>query len=174
VGSLQKEEATVMLSGIMVDTKNFTRSTGTRTFAAALYLRGEGGNAEIANTFFNEDFDDFSAEAKFRNNVTIYRDSIAITTSNGTGNASDRVAASKAADKLLTVKNVDASFALVLIDNVIHISARSNGTINVQLILEKLNGGGHFNIAGAQLSGKNMKDALVRLKGAIDEYLDNI
>ncbi len=174
VGSLTKEEATVMLSGIMVDTKNFTRSTGTRTFAAALYLRGEGGNAEIAATFFNEDFENFSAEAKFSNNVTIYRDSIAITTSLGTGNAADRVAASKAADKLLTVKNVDAAFALVLIDNIIHISARSNGTINVQLILEKLNGGGHFNIAGAQLSGKNMKDALVRLKDAIDEYLDNL
>ncbi len=174
VGSLLKEESTVMLSGIMVDTKNFTRSTGTRTFAAALYLRGEGGSSEIAHTFFNEDFDDFSAEAKFGSNVTIYRDSIAITTSFGTGSASDRVAASKAADKLLTVKNVDASFALVLIENVIHISARSNGTINVQLILEKLNGGGHFNIAGAQLSGRNMKDALVRLKGAIDEYLDNL
>ena len=174
VGMLLKEEATVMLSGIMVDTKNFTRSTGTRTFAAALYLRGEGGNTEIASTFFNEDFDDFSAEAKFGSNVTIYRDSIAITTSLGTGTPSDRVAASKAADKLLTVKNVDASFALVLIDNVIHISARSNGTINVQLILEKLNGGGHFNIAGAQLSGKNMKDALLRLKAAIDEYLDNL
>ena len=174
VGSLMKEESTVMLSGIMVDTKNFTRSTGTRTFAAALYLRGEGGNSEIANTFFNEDFDDFSAEAKFGSNVTIYRDSIAITTSMGTGSPSDRVAASKAADKLLTVKNVDASFALVLIDNTIHISARSNGSINVQLILEKLNGGGHFNIAGAQISGKNMKDALLRLKGAIDEYLDNL
>ena len=174
VGSLLKEESTVMLSGIMVDTKNFTRSTGTRTFAAALYLRGEGGNAEIANTFFNEDFDAFCAEAKFGSNVTIYRDSIAITTSLGTGSPADRVAASKAADKLLSVKNVDASFALVLIDNVIHISARSNGTINVQLVLEKLNGGGHFNIAGAQLSGRNMKDALIRLKGAIDEYLDNI
>lgn len=174
VGSMLKEESTVMLSGIMVDTKNFTRSTGTRTFAAALYLRGEGGNAEIASTFFNEDFDDFSAEAKFGTNVTIYRDSIAITTSLGSGSASDRVAASKAADKLLTVRNVDASFALVLIDNVIHISARSNGTINVQLILEKLNGGGHFNIAGAQLSSRNMKDALIRLKAAIDEYLDNL
>jgi c-di-AMP phosphodiesterase-like protein len=174
VGSMLKEEATVILSGIMVDTQNFTRSTGTRTFAAAMYLRGEGGNSEIAHTFFNEDFEDFSAEAKFGTNVTIYRDSIAITTSMGSGNASDRVAASKAADKLLNVKNVDASFALVLIDNVIHISARSNGTINVQLILEKLNGGGHYNIAGAQLSGRNMKDALIRLKGAIDEYLDNL
>ena len=164
-----------MLAGIMVDTKNFTRSTGTRTFAAALYLRGQGANAEIAHTFFNESLEDFSAEAKFGANVTIYRDVIAITTSMGTDNeAGDRVAASKAADKLLTVKNVAASFALVLVGNTIHISARSSGEINVQLILEKLNGGGHFHAAGAQVSGKNMKEALIRLKAAIDEYLDSL
>ena len=174
VGTLTNEESTVMLSGIMVDTKNFTRSTGVRTFAAALYLRGEGGNSEIAHTFFNEDFDDFSAEAKFGTNVMIYRDTIAITTSTGSGSGDDRTAASKAADKLLTVKNVDASFALVPINNVIHISARSNGAVNVQLILEKLNGGGHFNIAGAQVQSKNMRETLERLKLAIDEYLDNM
>jgi c-di-AMP phosphodiesterase-like protein len=174
VGTLTNEESTVMLSGIMVDTKNFTRSTGVRTFAAALYLRGEGGNAEIAHTFFNEDFNDFSAEAKFGTNVMIYRDTIAITTSAGSGSGDDRTAASKVADKLLTVKNVDASFALVHINNVIHISARSNGAINVQLILEKLNGGGHFNIAGAQVPSKDMKETLERLKIAIDEYLDNM
>ena len=174
IGTLTNEESTVMLSGIMVDTKNFTRSTGVRTFAAALYLRGEGGNSEIAHTFFNEDFNDFSAEAKFGTNVMIYRDTIAITTSTGSGSGDDRTAASKAADKLLTVKNVDASFALVPINNVIHISARSNGAVNVQLILEKLNGGGHFNIAGAQVPGKNMRETLERLKFAIDEYLDNM
>ena len=174
VGTLTNEESTVMLSGIMVDTQNFTRSTGVRTFAAALYLRGEGGNSEIAHTFFNEDFNDFSAEAKFGTNVMIYRDTIAITTSTGSGSGDDRTAASKAADKLLTVKNVDASFALVPINNVIHISARSNGAVNVQLILEKLNGGGHFNIAGAQVPSKNMRETLERLKLAIDEYLDNL
>ena len=174
VGTLTNEESTVMLSGIMVDTKNFTRSTGVRTFAAALYLRGEGGNSEIAHTFFNEDFNDFSAEAKFGTNVMIYRDTIAITTSTGSGSGDDRTAASKAADKLLTVKNVDASFALVPINNVIHISARSNGAVNVQLVLEKLNGGGHFNIAGAQVPGKNMRETLEKLKAAIDEYLDNM
>ena len=174
VGTLTNEESTVMLSGIMVDTQNFTRSTGVRTFAAALYLRGEGGNSEIAHTFFNEDFNDFSAEAKFGTNVTIYRDTIAITTSMGSGSGDDRTAASKAADKLLTVKNVDASFALVPINNVIHISARSNGAVNVQLILEQLGGGGHFNIAGAQVPGKDMRETLERLKAAIDNYLDNL
>ena len=104
----------------------------------------------------------------------IYRDSIAITTSMGSGSGDDRTAASKAADKLLTVKNVDASFALVPINNIIHVSARSNGAVNVQLILEKLGGGGHFNIAGAQIPGKDMRDTLERLKAAIDEYLDNM
>ncbi len=174
-GSLMKEESTVILSGIMVDTKNFTRSTGIRTFAAALYLRGQGANAEIAHTFFNEDLEDFSAEAKFGSNVTIYRDTIAITTSTGTDNETgDRVAASKAADKLLTVKNVAASFALVQIGNTIHISARSAGAVNVQLILEKVGGGGHFHSAGALMPGKNMKETLVKLKGAIDEYLDTL
>ncbi len=174
VGTLTNEESTVMLSGIMVDTKNFTRSTGVRTFAAALWLRGEGGNSEIAHTFFNENFDDFSAEAKFGTNVMIYRDTIAITTSAGSGSGDDRTAASKAADKLLTVKNVDASFALVPVGNKIHISARSNGAINVQLILEKLKGGGHYNIAGAQVESKDMKETLEKLKDAIDEYLDNM
>ncbi len=173
VGTLLKEEATVLLSGMMVDTKNFTRSTGTRTFSAALYLRGEGGNAEIASSFFNENLEDFNAEAKFGSSLTIYRDKIAITTSMGTENAEgDRIAASKAADKLLTIKNVAASFALVVIENAIHISARSDGSINVQLILERVGGGGHFNLAGARMPGKNMKEALVRLKTAIDDYLD--
>ncbi|MBQ7380493.1 MAG: DHH family phosphoesterase [Clostridia bacterium] len=173
VGTLMKEEATVLLSGVMVDTKNFTRSTGTRTFSAALYLRGEGGNAEIASSFFNEDIEDFNAEAKFGTSLTIYRDNIAITTSMSTENTEgDRLAASKAADKLLTVKNVTASFALVVIENAIHISARSDGSINVQLILERIGGGGHFNLAGARVPGKNMKETLIRLKAAIDEYLD--
>lgn len=173
VGTLLKEEATVLLSGVMVDTKNFTRSTGTRTFSAALYLRGEGGNAEIASTFFNEDLEDYNAEAKFGSSLTVYREHIAITTSMGTENTEgDRLAASKAADRLLTIKNVKASFALVVIDNAIHISARSDGSINVQLILERIGGGGHFNLAGARVPGKNMKETLVRLRAAIDDYLD--
>ncbi len=172
-GSLLKEEATVMLSGVMVDTKNFTRSTGIRTFSAALYLRGEGGSSEQAYTFFDSNLEDFHSEAKFGSNVTVYRENIAITTSVGSGRAEgDRIAASKAADKLLTLKNVAASFALVIVEDTIHISARSDGSVNVQLILERVGGGGHFNIAGARMPGQNMKEALMRLKAAIDDYLD--
>ena len=168
--ALYKEEANLLLSGIMVDTKNFTKTTGTKTFSAAMYLRGVGANSEIAGTYFFEDFDNFMSEAKFNSNVTMYLDRIAITESNGSDPDFDRIAAAKAADKLLTVRGVDASFALVTINDKIHISARSNGKINVQLILEKMGGGGHFDSAAAAILGTDMKSVLYRLKDAIDEY----
>jgi len=170
--TLHIEEANVMLSGIMVDTKNFTRTTSVRTFSAALYLRGEGADSEIARTFFNEDFGSYLAEAKFGGDVITYRQRIAITKSDGTASPADRVAAAKAADKLLTVRGIDASFALVDVGNAISISARSNGKINVQLIVESLGGGGHFDSAGAQLGNVDMLEATNRLKIAIDDYLN--
>lgn len=168
--ALYKEEANLLLSGIMVDTKNFIKTTGTKTFQAAMYLRGVGANSEIAGTYFHEDFDDFMSEAKFNTNITMYLDRIAITESNGSDPDFDRIAAAKAADKLLTVRGVDASFALVTINDKIHISARSNGKINVQLILEKMGGGGHFDSAAAAIKSNDMKGVLYRLKDAIDEY----
>ena len=168
--TLYKEEANLLLSGIMVDTKNFVKTTGTKTFSAAMYLRGIGANSEIAETYFHEDFDDFMSEAKFNTNITMYLDRIAITESNGSDPTFDRVAAAKAADRLLTVRGVDASFALVTIGDKIHISARSNGKINVQLILEKMGGGGHFDSAAAAILGTDMKAVLYRLKDAIDAY----
>ena len=168
--SMYKEEANLLLAGIMVDTNNFTRTTGTKTFSAAMYLRGVGANSEIAGTFFHEDFDSFLSEAKFNSNVTTYLDRIAITESSGNNPSFDRTAAAKAANKLLTVKGIDASFALVSIEDKIHISARSNGSINVQLILEKMGGGGHFDSAAAVVTGNDMKSVLYLLKDAIDSY----
>ena len=137
VGTLRKEEANVIMAGIMVDTQNFTRTVGTRTFAAALYLRSAGASPEYARTFFEQAFEDYHSEALFGTNAEIHSDQIAITVSEGTGSPHDRVAAAKAADRLLAVRNVNAAFALVLIGNTVHISGRSNGKINVQLILEK-------------------------------------
>ena len=174
VGTLNKEEANVMMSGIMVDTQNFTRTVGTRTFAAALYLRGAGASPEYARTFFEQDFNDYHTEAMFSTNAEIYNEQIAITVSEGTGSPTDRVAAAKAADKLLTVKNVNAAFALVLIGNTVHISGRSNGTINVQLILEKIGGGGHFDVAGAAIANSELSEAKTCLIGAINEYFDDV
>ncbi len=174
VETLRKEEANVIMSGIMVDTQNFTRTVGTRTFAAALYLRGAGASTEYARTFFEQDFTDYYSEAMFSTNATIYRDEIAITASEGTGSQGDRVAAAKAADGLLSVRNVNAAFALVSIGDTVHISGRSNGKINVQLVLEKIGGGGHFDVAGAALSASGLEGARAQLIGAIEEYFRDI
>jgi len=172
--ALLYDEANVLLSGIMLDTMNFTRSTGIRTFSAACFLRAAGASSEKARSFFEDDITQHLAEAKFfmPENVTIYRENLAIAISLGTDEKYDRVAASKAAERLITVRKVDAAFALVKIGDTIHISARSTGTINVQLILEKLKGGGHFDAAGAQVSGRTMNEVLVILKSAINEYID--
>ncbi|MBO4213343.1 MAG: DHH family phosphoesterase, partial [Clostridia bacterium] len=169
-GDLLKEEALAILAGIMVDTNNFTRSTSTRTFGAALYLRSQGANTEYARTFFSEEFSEYLSEAKFGTDVSIYRHNIAITRSEGTGDVNDRVAAAKAADKLLSVRGIDASFALVKIGEGVNISGRSNGKVNVQLILEKFNGGGHFDVAGARIDETTLDEATERLKKAINDY----
>lgn len=170
VGTLRKEEANVLMAGIMVDTQNFTRTVGTRTFSAALYLRGAGASPEYARTFFEQAFEDYHSEALFGMGAEIYRGEIAITACEGTGSGNDRIAAAKAADRLLAVKNVNAAFALVLIGNTVHISGRSNGKINVQLILEKIGGGGHFDVAGAALADNGIEQAKQSLLNAINEY----
>ena len=173
-GMLTKEEADILYAGILLDTKQFTRNTGVRTFSAALYLRGEGASPTDAQTLFRSCLNDFISEAKFESNVVIYRKMLAISCNDEADNtASDRIAAAKAADKLLTVEGVKASFALCRIDDTVHISARSNGEINVQLILEKIEGGGHFDAAATQLPG-SMNDVLTRLKDAIDQYFKEI
>ena len=165
-------EAQMMLAGIILDTKQFAANTTARTFSAALYLRDKGANPTEAMRYFRTPLEDYVREAKFRTNVVIYRSVIAIALGEGEGESADRVAAAKAADKLLTVEGVRASFALIRIDGVVHISARSTGDVNVQLILERLRGGGHYNAAGAQVEAKSVADALGQLKASIDEYLD--
>lgn len=165
-------EAQMMMAGIILDTKQFSANTTARTFSAALYLRSQGANPTEAMRYFRTPLEDYVREAKFRTNVVIYRSVIAIALGDGEGESADRVAAAKSADKLLAVEGVRASFALIRIDGVVHISARSSGDINVQLILEQLKGGGHYDAAGAQVEAKSVSDALSMLKKAIDTYLD--
>ncbi len=171
--SLQKEEAELMLAGILLDTKQFTRNTGTRTFSAALYLRGQGAIPGESNDLFRADVEDLTKEARFHSNVIIYRDRVAIAYVDGDADESYRIIAAKAADKLLTVKGVSASVTLVNIGEKIHISARSDGSINVQLVLERIGGGGHYDVAGAQVEGESMQTVILRLRESIDRYLDN-
>ena len=169
---LTAAEATLMLAGINLDTKNFSKSTGTRTFSAALYLRDRGASPERVTALNKTSLDDYMREGGFRTNVEFFRKVMAITVADSrfeTGPA-DRITVAKAADNLLSIAGVEASFALVKIGDIVAISARSAGRINVQLILEKLNGGGRYDEAGAQVQG-DVEAAVKRLKGAIDEYL---
>ncbi|MBR2354453.1 MAG: DHH family phosphoesterase [Clostridia bacterium] len=173
-GALRSEEANVMMAGIMVDTKNFTRNVGPRTFSAALYLRNAGANTEYVRTFFEQNFADYLSEAQFGSEAQIYRDQFAITALTGSGSAGDRIAAAKAADRLLTVRGVNAAFAMIQPSDTIFVSGRSNGTVNVQLILEKLGGGGHFDMAGAALRDHSLEEAKALLQDAIDQYLEDV
>ncbi|MCQ2456536.1 MAG: DHH family phosphoesterase [Clostridia bacterium] len=166
-------EANLLLAGIMLDTKQFTRMTGTRTYGAALYLHDIGAEPQAVQELFKTDLEEYQREAQFRSNVVIYRHSMAITILDGDGEVSDKITASKAAEGLIGVKGVKAAFAIVTLDGSMHISARSGGEINVQLILEKLKGGGHFDTAGAQIAGVNAEEAVRMLKKSIDEYLDD-
>ena len=165
------EVASIILSGIMLDTNGFTRNTGSRTLDAARYLFGKGANAEYAHSFFNQEYDDYVSEHSFAGCTLIENGTVGLTWSPGTGRAADdRVAAAKEADRLLSVKGVRASFSLVLIDNVVHISGRSDGSINVQLILERLGGGGRFDSAGTALANASLEAAVEDLKGAVAAY----
>ena len=164
------EEAELLLSGILLDTKQFSRNTGTRTFAVAQYLRGQGASTAASTDMFRVDIDDITKESKMLSAVEIFDENIALTTCDTATDSSFRVLAAKVADKMLTIKDVDASFAVVLIRNTVYISGRSNGNINVQLILEDFHGGGHFDIAGAQVEDATVQEVKERLKESILNY----
>ena len=169
--TLHKEEANLLLAGIMLDTHNFTRSAGAKTFEVTHYLYGRNAHTEVVRDFFNAPIEEFLVAGDFDAHTNVYSDYFAITwlSEDHIPSSGDRIAASKAADKLLTLRGVEASFALALVPGGVAISARSKGKINVQLIMEKLDGGGHFDMAGGQVAG-SVADAYDRLTTAIDEY----
>ena len=131
------------------------------------------GSTASAGELFYTELSSLTSEADYESNVVIYRSSIAIAQNSDTqvNEAVGRVAAAKAADKLLNVIGVEASFVACHTDEAVHISARSNGKINVQLIVEKLGGGGHFDSAATRMTDISLTEALTKLKKAIDEYL---
>jgi c-di-AMP phosphodiesterase-like protein len=171
---ISKGVADMLLAGILLDTKQFTRNTGTRTFGVAQFLRGAGASPTDVYDMFKTDPQDLSKEARFHTAITIYKGNIAISCCDGDTDESYRIIASKAADKMLTLKGIAAAFTLVRIGEHIHISGRSNGKINVQLILEKLHGGGHFDVAGAQVISDSVEKVLETLKSSIDDYLETL
>ena len=171
--TLRRVEANMLLAGISLDTKQFTKGTGAKTYAAAMYLLTSNASYEGIQDLFKTSIVDYRQIAKFGQKVEVYRNSMAIAVNFEVGDSStDRSLAAKAADGLLSVEGVSASFALMQIEDTIHISARSNGSVNVQLILEKLKGGGRYDSAGAQLKSATIQQALLKLKHAIDSYFD--
>lgn len=168
--SLTKFEAEALLAGIMVDTKNFSYQTGVRTFEAASFLKRAGADTSAVRYLFRDDFDTFTRKASVIQTSKIVFDNIAIGRLEYDGEDSVLVAA-QAANELLNVNGVEASFVLAYKDEKVHISGRSLGNISVQLILEKLGGGGHLVSAGAQLN-MDLDSAEDELIKVVKEYLE--
>ncbi len=167
--SLSRWEAECLYAGIVIDTKNFLFKTGVRTFEAASFLKKQGVDTVSIKTMFQQDLDTYIKRATIIRDSEIFRETIAISTYLEV-EEDMQVVIAQAADELLNIKGITASFVLCQREDGISISGRSLGGINVQLILEKLGGGGHLSIAGAQLEDVSMNEAKEQLKIAIDEY----
>ncbi|NLM03736.1 MAG: phosphoesterase [Clostridiales bacterium] len=168
--SVEKIEAEALLAGIAIDTKNFTFRTGVRTFEAAALLRRAGADMTNVKQLFQNDMATILARAEVIQKAKRFKDNIVISVCDENMKVSQLVVA-QGADELLEIKDVEASFVLARkSDTMVIISGRSMGDINVQVILEKLGGGGHLTLAGAQLENINIEEARKQLEMAIEEY----
>ena len=172
---LLKEEATLMLAGLMLDTKNFTSGAERQTFSAVQYLYERGAHANEARRLFTESMTSLFTSCDIDSRTRTYRDKIALTwlSVDHPVTEADTVAVAKAADKLMTIDGIEASFALLHAENNVTISARSHDKINVQVIMQRLGGGGHYDMAGTKMTHTSLEAASQQLKTVIDDYLDN-
>ena len=169
---LKMLEATALLAGIIVDTKSFTLRTGSRTFDAASYLRAKGADTVLVQQFLKVDLDIYVKRSKLIEHAVIYRDSIAIAKADS-GVAYGPVLLAQTADTLLTLSGITASFVISERDDgKIGISARSLGDVNVQVIMEKMNGGGHLTNAATQIEGTTIEEAEALLRDILHEYFE--
>ncbi|MBO0994880.1 DHH family phosphoesterase [Bacillus sp. SD088] len=172
VKKLNSLEATALLSGIIVDTKSFTLRTGSRTFDAASYLRTQGADTVMVQSFLKEDINTYIKRSKLIETAELYRDGIAIASAEE-NEIYNPVTIAQAADILLSMDQVTASFVISKrTESLVGISARSLGEVNVQIIMESLGGGGHLSNAAVQLEGYEVVEAELKLKQVIDEYLE--
>lgn len=165
-------EATALLSGIIVDTKSFTLRTGSRTFEAASYLRTAGADTVLVQRLLKEDIDTYIERSRIIQTVEFAAPGIAIAHGNE-GEVYNSVLIAQTADILLTMKDISASFVVALRpDGQVGISARSLGETNVQLVMERLGGGGHLSNAAAQLPNQPLEDVIAQLKSAIFDVME--
>ena len=163
-------EAEALLSGIVLDTKSFTIRTGSRTFDAAAYLRRCGADTVEVKRLLQSDFKETVEKYSIIRDARMYRPGIAIAFSD---EPASRVMIAQAADELLNIAGIQASFVISRSEEDVFISARSIGNTNVQVIMEKLGGGGNQSTAGAQITGESIENIIKSLEGAIDDYLDS-
>ena len=169
---IRPEEADAIYGGIVVDTNNFTNRTGVRTFEAAAFLRRCGADVTRVRKLLRDDVVSYRAKADAVSHAQIYLDAYAISVCSAEDAQSPTVVGAQAANDLLNIKGVKASFVLTRYQNEIFISARSIDEVNVQLIMEKMGGGGHLNVAGCQLENTSIEEAIATLKDTIDKMTE--
>ncbi len=169
---IRTDEADALYAGIVVDTNNFMSKAGVRTFEAAAFLRRCGADVTRVRKLFREDADEYKAKADAVSQAEIYRGLYAISICQGHDLQSPTIIGAQAANELLNIKGVKASFVLTEYQNQIHISARSIDEVNVQLVMEHMGGGGHMNIAACQVEDATLTEALGMLKRTIDEMTE--
>ena len=155
----------------MIDTQNFTNQTGVRTFEAAAFLRRSGADVTRVRKLFRENMVDYQAKAEAVRAAEVYMDAFAISVCPAEGLDSPTIIGAQAANELLEIKGIKASVVLTDYNNTIYFSARSIDEVNVQLIMERLGGGGHINVAGAQLKDATVNGAIIQLKDTIDQMI---
>lgn len=170
---IRTEEADCMYSGIMIDTNNFVTKTGVRTFEAAAFLRRNGADVTRVRKLFREDAMEYKAKADAVSQAEIYKQCFAISICTADELPSPTVIGAQAANELLNIRGVKASFVLTDYQGKIYVSARSIDEVNVQIIMEKMGGGGHMNVAACQMESIGIAEAIGILKGTIDSMLEN-
>ena len=170
---LTQEEADSLYAGMVVDTDNFQSKTGVRTFEAAAFLRRNGTDVTRVRKLFRENAGEYKAKADAVSQAEIYREEYAISTCPAEGLESPTIVGAQAANELLNIKGVKASFVLTQYQGKIYVSARSIDEVNVQIIMEHMGGGGHMNIAGAQMEDKTVEEVEDMLRHTIDSMIED-
>ena len=168
---IPKIEASSLYAGIMIDTNNFVNSTGVRTFEAAAFLRRHGADVTRVRKMLRNDMNEYKAIASAVSKSEVYKSAFAITVFDGEGLESPTIGGAKAANQLLDISGIKASFVITQYEDKLYISARSIDEVNVQLVMEKLGGGGHMSIAGAQLTNCTIQQAVNTIKLTLDNML---
>lgn len=166
-------EATFMLTGILIDTSRFRIRTGSRTFDAASYLRNLGADTVLADEYLKDNFKDFETKANILNSALYLEHGVVVAPFSENNKNISRTIMSLAAEELLTVKEVEAAFVIAKIEtNQVAISARSKGKVNVQIIMEAMNGGGHFGAAALQRENTTVEELALELYGVLDKHFN--